>query len=105
MGSTLEYKGFDKVTTESAKEELLKVVEDLAPELNKFEVEKQWSGLRPGTSNDGIPLIGSCGVDGLFINSGHFRNGVVLGYASSQLLVDMLMDRETNIDPAPYLVG
>lgn len=105
VGSTLEYKGFDKVTTESAKEELLKVVEDLAPELSKFEIEKQWSGLRPGSSNDGIPLIGPCGVDGLFINSGHFRNGVVLGYASSQLLVDMLMGRETNIDPTPYLIG
>ncbi|MCW8825656.1 MAG: glycine oxidase ThiO [Gammaproteobacteria bacterium] len=103
IGSTLEHDGFNKETTDNAKEELLAAMEELAPELNRFEVEMQWSGLRPGSSNQGIPFIGSCGPDGLFINSGHFRNGVVLGYASAQLLVDMALGHEPIINPAPYL--
>ncbi len=103
VGSTLEDSGFDKATTENARAGLLAVVADLAPQLVKLKIEKQWSGLRPGSSNDGIPIIGPCGVDGISINSGHFRNGIVLGYGSAQLMVDTLLGREPQIDPAPYL--
>jgi glycine oxidase len=104
VGSTLENVGFNKETTDSAKDELLAAVAELAPELAQFEVERQWSGLRPGSSNNGIPLIGQCGPDGLYVNSGHFRNGVVLGYASARLLVDTIAGNEPLVDPAPYLV-
>lgn len=102
VGSTLEYVGFDKETTDTAKHELQAAIAELAPELTRFEIERQWSGLRPGSSNEGIPLIGRCGPDGLFINSGHFRNGVVLGYASARLLVDTLLGSEPIIEPEPY---
>ena len=102
VGSTLEYVGFNKETTENARAELLSVVKELAPELSKFEIERQWSGLRPGSSNDGVPLIGPCGPEGLFINSGHFRNGVVLGYASARLLADAILGNEAIMDSAPY---
>jgi glycine oxidase len=104
VGSTLEDAGFNKETTDSAKDELLAAVVELAPELAQFEIERQWSGLRPGSSNNGIPLIGQCGPDGLYVNSGHFRNGVVLGYASARLLVDTIVGNEPLVDPAPYLV-
>jgi len=104
VGSTLEYVDFNKETTCSAQEELLAAVAEMAPELTQFEIERQWSGLRPGSTNEGIPLIGECGIEGLFVNSGHFRNGVVLGYASARLLVDALQDESPIIDPKPYAV-
>jgi len=105
VGSTLENAGFNKEITASAKDELLGAVAELAPELTQFEIERQWSGLRPGSSNAGIPLVGSYGPEGLFVNSGHFRNGVVLGYASARLLADLVLGREPIMDPAPYSAG
>ena len=40
-------------------------------------IEDHWAGLRPG-SPSGIPYIGPYpGADGLYVNAGHFRNGVV----------------------------
>ena len=41
-------------------------------------------------------------IDGLFINAGHFRNGIVLGPASARLLADLVLGRPPVVDPAPY---
>jgi len=45
------------------------------------------------------------GFDGLWLNCGHFRNGLVLAPASCQLLADLMLDREPIIDPQPYAPG
>jgi glycine oxidase len=101
-GSTLEYVDFDKSTTEQGREELLVFAAALLPQLADYPIEKQWSGLRPGTSN-GIPFIGQCGdIAGLYVNAGHFRNGVVTGLASARLLADQLLGRELILDAEPY---
>jgi glycine oxidase len=104
VGSTLEETGFDKATTEDARDELLGFVKRLVPGLASLPVERHWAGLRPG-SPTGIPYIGAiAGWDGLYVNTGHFRNGVVLGPASARLLADMLLNRETIVDPLPYKI-
>jgi len=41
-------------------------------------------------------------IEGLFINTGHYRNGVVLGPASARLLADILLGRQPILEPAPY---
>ena len=66
------------------------------------EVVGHWAGLRPG-SPEGIPYIGPVpGHEGLWLNCGHYRNGLVLAPASCRLLADLLLGREPIIDPAPY---
>ncbi len=101
-GSTLEHVGFDKATTEQGREELLAFATATLPQLADFQIEKQWSGLRPGTS-DGVPFIGQCGaIEGLYVNAGHFRNGVVTGLASARLMADQLLGRPPILDPVPY---
>ncbi len=101
-GSTLEYVGFDKSTTENAKSILRTAALALVPGLADFPIEHHWAGLRPG-SEDGIPIIGEHPtINGLFINAGHFRNGVVLGPAAARLLVDLIIGREPIVDPRPY---
>ncbi|MCY1459085.1 Glycine oxidase [compost metagenome] len=63
---------------------------------------KHWAGLRPG-SPDGIPFIGPVPEhDGLWLNCGHFRNGLVLAPASCQLLTNLLLGQAPIVDPAPY---
>ncbi len=102
IGSTLEYAGFDKTPTDVALESLKASAEELLPALKDAEVVGHWAGLRPG-SPEGIPFIGELPAHpGLWLNCGHFRNGLVLAPASCQLLVDLMLGREPIIDPAPY---
>ncbi|WP_347928851.1 glycine oxidase ThiO [Pseudomonas helvetica] len=102
IGSTLEHEGFDKTPTESALESLKASAVELIPALAEAEVVGHWAGLRPG-SPEGIPYIGAVpGFSGLWLNCGHYRNGLVLAPASCQLFADVMLGREPVIDPAPY---
>lgn len=102
VGSTLEHTDFDKSTSSEAKEALIREATSIVPKLKQFEVEHHWAGLRPGSEN-GIPYI--CehpDVQGLFVNTGHFRNGVVLGPASARLMADIILKRPPILDSNLY---
>lgn len=102
VGSTVEHVGFDKSTTDQALTELQCAALSIVPALSQFPIERQWAGLRPG-SPDGVPYIGPYpGVEGLYVNAGHYRNGVVLGLSSARLLADLTLGRHPILDPAPY---
>lgn len=102
VGSTLEHCGFDKTPTEDALASLKASAIELLPALADAEVVGHWAGLRPG-SPEGIPFIGPVpGHEGLWLNCGHYRNGLVLAPASCQLLTDLMLGNPPIIDPAPY---
>ena len=102
VGSTLERDGFEKLTTRAAREELMHAAVRLVPALADYPIEHHWAGLRPG-SPDGVPYIGQLPrIEGLYINAGHFRNGVVLAPASCRLLGDIILNRKQIIPSAPY---
>ncbi len=102
FGSTIEDVGFEKQTTEAAHDELHQIATQRFPVLKDFPVEAHWAGLRP-SSPAGVPYIGPHpSIDGLFVNAGHFRNGIVLGPASARLAADLVLGREPILDPAPY---
>jgi len=104
LGSTLEFQDFDKTTTDDVLQELKQEAWRIIPALKDYPVEKQWAGLRPG-SIDGVPYIGEHPeLKNLYVNAGHFRNGVVIGLASCQLLVNQLLGQEHILDPAAYLL-
>ena len=101
-GSTLERSGFDKTVTDEAMHELKRAAIDIIPVLAEMEIERQWAGLRPGTER-GIPYICSHpDIEGLYINAGHYRNGVVLGAASVRLMTEMVLGKNLSLDAAPY---
>jgi len=103
IGSTLEHTGFDKSTSQQANDDLQHAAKQIIPALSDYPIERHWAGLRPGTS-DGIPYIyADKQVDGLFVNSGHFRNGVVLAPASARLTADLVLQREPIIEPKFFL--
>lgn len=102
VGSTLEHVGFDKVPTDEALSSLKASAEQLLPALAEAKVVGHWAGLRPG-SPEGIPFIGEVPeFPGLWLNCGHYRNGLVLAPASCRLLADLMLGREPIVDPAPY---
>src|SRR5690606_41935046 len=91
--------------TVCAQERIRATAVELLPAVANAEVVKHWAGLRPGWP-DGVPYIGAVsGFDGLWLNCGHFRNGLVLAPASCQLLADLMLGRKPSIDPAPYAPG
>ena len=77
VGATQEEAGFDAALDDRAidglKAEALKVLPSLAglTELERF------AGFRPA-SDDGLPVLGGIGVQGLTLVSGQFRNGILL---------------------------
>ncbi|MDG9922191.1 MULTISPECIES: FAD-dependent oxidoreductase [unclassified Pseudomonas] len=102
VGSTLEYVGFDKTPTDEALQCLRASAEQLLPALAGSPVVGHWAGLRPGSPH-GVPFIGGVpAFPGLWLNCGHYRNGLVLAPASCQLLADLILGREPIVDPAPY---
>jgi glycine oxidase len=92
-GSTLEFVGFDKQTTAEAQQQLSDVAYHILPALRDYPLEHHWAGLRPGSPN-GLPYIGEHpDIQGLYLNAGHYRNGIVTGLAAVTLLVDHLLQR------------
>lgn len=90
VGSTLEDQGFTPHCTETALRELLLTASELAPETKNMPVLKQWAGLRPG-SPDGIPTIARHPqIRNLFVNAGHYRNGINLAPGSAMELLRLL---------------
>jgi len=102
VGSTLEYSGFDKSISQQANEDIQKAATSIIPALADYPIERQWAGLRPGTA-EGVPYIyADEKIEGLYVNCGHFRNGVVLGPASARLMADLVLQREPIIDPGSF---
>ncbi len=103
-GSTLEKVGFDKTISDDAMAELHQAAISLVPRLKDLTIERQWAGLRPGTEQ-GIPYI--CAhdeIDGLYVHAGHYRNGIVLGAASAELMAAILLEQIPKFDVSPYSI-
>ena len=105
VGSTLEHVGFDKTTTQAARETLTKAAYSLIPKLRDATIVQQWAGLRPG-SKDGIPTI-CCHPElkGLYINSGQYRNGVVMAPGSGNLMANLILQHPSFIDSSAYNIA
>ncbi len=102
VGSSIEHSGFDKSLKTAVRQELVSEAARIIPVLAEAEVEHHWAGLRPG-SPQGIPYICAVpSVAGLYLNSGHFRNGVVLGPASARLMADLMLDRPGFMDTTVF---
>ncbi len=98
IGSTTEMIGFNKQTTESVKNNLLNYAASVIPQLKSAKVAKHWSGLRPG-SVKGIPTISQhTRIQNLYINAGHYRNGLVTAPASAKLMQQIICGEEPTLN-------
>lgn len=105
-GSTVEPAQWDGRPTAEARQRLLTMAIALWPALVEAELLAQWSGVRPGLRRE-LPLIGAVpGSHGrVWLNSGHYRNGLVCAPASARLLAALMCGETPGIDPAPYSVS
>ena len=102
VGSTMEDVGFDKSTTMEARDRLLKRVREIFPSWADRMPVQHWAGFRPG-SPDNIPTIGRHPyLINLYANSGHFRYGVTMSFASAELLRNEIESRPQPFSVAEY---
>lgn len=98
-GSTIEFAEFDTRPNQAGYEKLLKKAFRQYPALKNVPIFAQWSGLRPG-SVDGVPTIAAHPVwQNVYINAGHFRNGLTLAPASAKYLIDHVIPGEDDCNP------
>jgi glycine/D-amino acid oxidase-like deaminating enzyme len=64
---------------------------ELAPALADAAVIETWSGLRPDTP-DHLPSLGPTDVAGLYMATGHYRNGILLAAITARLLREWIVD-------------
>ncbi|MFY9260662.1 MAG: glycine oxidase ThiO [Gallionella sp.] len=102
IGSTLEEVGFDKAVTSNARDSLFERACQLYPDWRKQPIIEHWAGLRPGSINN-IPTIGRhAQINNLYANTGHFRYGVTMSFASAELLLNEIEGNAQPFDVAAY---
>lgn len=90
-GSTVEFVGFDKRVTFAGLKKLVELALDLLPGLKEQLVARAWAGLRPYTP-DALPIIGPLPeLKGVFVATGHFRNGILLGPITGRLIRELIL--------------
>jgi glycine oxidase len=91
-GSTSENVGFDSSTTKDGVAQLAAMAGQLVPSLREAPLTGRWAGLRPFVA-DGLPVLGEIdGIEGLFIATAHYRNGILLAPITAKLAAERLAD-------------
>ncbi len=92
-GATMEPgAGFDRRVTAGALGDLARAAATLCPGLAAAEPVDFRAGLRPCTP-DGLPLLGPVpGLPGVWVATGHCRNGILLAPWTARLLADALLE-------------
>lgn len=90
VGATSEPEaGFDAGLTPAGQRHLQQGLAALLPAAALWPPMERWWGFRPGTP-DGAPLLGAGPVQGVWLATGHYRNGVLLAAISAELLADAI---------------
>jgi glycine oxidase len=94
-GSTMERVGFERGITFGGMADVIGKATRIAPGLRSAAIEEHWSSFRPGTP-DGLPLVGGTRIEGLFLASGHYRNGILLAPLTAELIADAMTGKPTS---------
>ena len=100
-GSTLENAGFVKEVTPQGVRQILDAALELAPALADAKIVEEWSGLRPGTP-DLLPIIGPTDIAGLWLATGHYRNGILLAPATAKIMRDWIVTGKSNFNAESF---
>ena len=98
-GSTMESVGFDKRVTAAGIAGILANAIAAVPGLAQAELAATWAGFRP-YPKDGTPLVGPTATPGLFVASGHHRNGILLTPETARLVATAVLGK-----PDPLLAA
>jgi len=92
IGATTSKEGFDTALTKSAWLQLQEKACAVMPALKDWPVVEHWAGLRPGTPDD-LPILGETVVEGLFVASGQYRNGILYAPAVAEAMQRLVLEQ------------
>ncbi|MGH8027802.1 MAG: NAD(P)/FAD-dependent oxidoreductase, partial [Pseudoxanthomonas sp.] len=102
LGSTMEFSGYDSSLNATRLSALERGAAEYLHEPIGATVQERWQGWRPMTWDD-LPILGRAPRHRhLWLAAGHGMLGVSMSAASGQLMADLITERATAIDPAPY---
>lgn len=103
VGSCMEWVGFVKQVTAEYLYGFLRSAIRLVPRLAELPVKATWAGFRPWATDE-RPVIGPWpGIEGLYVATGHFRNGILLTPITGRLMKELIVDSKPSLDLAPFL--
>jgi glycine oxidase len=100
-GATMEEVGFAKEVTLGAVGALASQAVHVLPGLASARFVDADVSFRPA-SIDGMPLIGPSGLEGLWLATGHFRNGILLAPATASLIAAQIAVGERACEVGPF---
>lgn len=89
-GSTVEFVGFRKEVTAAGVHHILGGVLAMLPSLAGAPLAGHWSAFRPHTEREQM-LVGRSPLAGLFLATGHFRNGILLAKTTADAVADAVL--------------
>jgi len=102
-GSTVEMVGFRKEVTVGGLATILNLARTLVPGLADAPVLSSWSNFRPYTE-DQLPVLGATAVRGLFLATGHHRNGILLAPITGDAIASLVATGDAGVDLRPFSV-
>lgn len=102
VGSTLLPDELDQRPTESGYRKLKQVAAKVWPKLTGIAPIAHWAGIRPGSSRDWPWISEVPGAEGVFVATGHYRNGLVSAPATARLVAQLMCNEQTALDIGCY---
>ena len=101
IGATVEEAGFDKRTDATTIQRLHDLGIQLFPALKEGRMLEAWAGLRPG-SPDNLPILGATEIDGYFVATGHFRDGILLSPITALVMSQLITRQQLDHDISAF---
>jgi glycine oxidase len=101
VGSTLEDVGFDKRVDPETIQSMHQAAAILVPPIGEARLLEDWAGLRPCTP-DKLPVIGKTFVEGYFVATGHYRDGIMLAPITARLMSQIVKGEDPEVNIAAF---
>jgi sarcosine oxidase subunit beta len=101
MGDPDEPSSFEQSVDWAVLEKIAPVAARWLPALPELPIARAWAGLYEMTP-DAMPIIGPCGVEGLFAIAGFSGHGFQHAPAAGRILADVITGRDPDFDLSPF---
>jgi glycine oxidase len=103
VGATVERVGFQRGVTAEGIAGLLAAAIELCPSLGALPITRTWWGFRPWTP-DSLPVLGPWpDVEGLWVATGHYRNGILLAPITARIMTDWITTGHPGMDIEDFM--
>src|SRR3989442_4742847 len=103
VGATVERVGFQGAVTALGIAGLLSAAIELVPVLGGLPINRTWYGFRPWAP-DNLPILGPWpGLEGLWIATAHFRNGILLAPITAKVMTEWILTGRPSLSLEDFL--